>query len=81
MLTKQQLQAIISHAIECQQNILKRTDGHDDWNAMQFYYFKRLYKTAFHYFCGESGYCVDGVAMLDYSELIEMNELLEGRAA
>ena len=76
-LSKNQLQAIIKHSIKCQENIQARTDGHDDWNRVQFIYFKRLYKTAFHYFCNESGYVVDGIPMLDYSELIEVNKVLE----
>lgn len=76
-LNKKQLERIIHHSIRCQERISERNDGHDSFNNAQFNYFKKLYKTAFHYFCGESGYVVDGIAMLDYKELLEMNDILE----
>lgn len=80
-LSKKQLKRIIKHAIDCQNNISKRTDGHDEFNRIQFQYFKALYKTAFHYFCNQKGYVIDGIKMFDYNELIEVNTLLEKQAA
>lgn len=77
ILSKTELQKIIAHSIETQAKIKARNDGHDDFNRIQFHYFKRVYKTAFHYYCNEAGYCVDGIAHLNYDELVEQFEAIK----